>query len=63
MAAEHEQTVLVWDKPHKISVYQKSRALWIAVGKHMGERLEVNGKSRGAALRKWIEAVKSSASH
>jgi hypothetical protein len=50
MPVEHEHTVLVWDKPHKISAIRNPGP--IAVGKHMGERLEVEGKSRGAALRK-----------
>jgi hypothetical protein len=42
--------VQVWDKPHEISVYQKSKSVWIAVGEYMGERLETKGVSEG----KWI---------
>jgi hypothetical protein len=40
----------VWDKPYEISVYQKSKSVWIAVGEYMGERLETKGSSKSAAV-------------
>jgi hypothetical protein len=59
MSAERKQTVFVWDRrPHKIIVYPKSTAVWSAVGKYMGDRLEVQGRNRGAAIRQWIEAAR-----
>jgi hypothetical protein len=36
-------TVQVWGKPHEISVYQKSKSVWIAVGTYMDEQIEVKG--------------------
>jgi hypothetical protein len=41
MTVEREMTVKVWDKPHIITVYQKSKTVWIAVGEYMGRRIEV----------------------
>ena len=45
--AEHKVTV--WNKPYTISVYQKSKTVWIAVGDYMGERLEAQGRSESTA--------------
>ena len=52
-----KHTVLVWDKPHEISVDQKSKSVWIAVGEYMGERLETKGSSESSALKHWREAA------
>jgi hypothetical protein len=40
-----KRTVNVWDKPHEIAVYQKSKSVWVAVGEYMCERVEVNGRT------------------
>ena len=53
-----KHTVLVWDKPHEISAYQKSKSVWIAVGEYMGERLETKGPSESAAVKHWREAAR-----
>lgn len=50
--------VKVWDKDYEISVYQKSKAVWIAVGEYMGERLEVKGSSARSAAAQWREAAR-----
>lgn len=50
--------VEVWGKKIEIDAYQKSKSVWIAVGDYMGERIEVKGPSRGAALKGWIEAAR-----
>ena len=50
--------VKVWDKDCEITVYQKSKAVWIAVGEYMGERLEVKGSSQGTATIRWREAAR-----
>jgi hypothetical protein len=55
---ESEYTVKVWDKPHVVSVYQKSKTVWIAVGEYMGERLETQGTSANSALKSWCDAAK-----
>ena len=41
--------VSVWGKEHKITVYQKSKSVWEAVGDYMG----VNGRTEGAAVKRW----------
>jgi len=33
-----ERTVSVWGKPHKVTVYPKSKSVWIATGNYMGNR-------------------------
>lgn len=53
-----ERVVKVWDKPHTISVYQKSKSVWIAVGECGGERLEVKGTSEGSATKLWVDAAR-----
>lgn len=50
--------VNVWDKPHEVTVYQKSKSVWIAVGEYMGERLEVKGRNESQALSVWREAAR-----
>jgi hypothetical protein len=53
-----KQAVRVWDVPHEITVYQKSKSVWVAVGDYMGERVEVNGSSASAAAKHWQEAAR-----
>lgn len=53
-----ERTVKVWDQDVKISVYQKSRTVWIAVGKYLGDRIEVNGRSANSAVVLWVNAAR-----
>jgi len=50
--------VNVWNKPHEIDVYQKSKSVWIAVGEYMGERLEVKGRTESQAANNWREAAR-----
>jgi hypothetical protein len=58
MTVEREMTVKVWDKPHIITVYQKSKTVWIAVGEYMGRRIEVKGSSASSAAKWWAEAAR-----
>ncbi len=37
--------VYVWDKAHDISVHQRSKSVWIARGDHLGEMIEVKGRT------------------
>ena len=53
-----DRTVKVWDKPHAITVYRKSKSVWIAVGEYMGERLEVKGRTESQAMNNWREAAR-----
>jgi hypothetical protein len=54
-----EHTVTVWGRPQNVTLYQKSKTVWVAVGDYMGERVEVKDQSEGAALKRWGEAAKS----
>ena len=55
---EREHTVQVWSEPQQVTVYQKSKSVWIAVGTYMGKRLEVKGRSESQALGSWREAAR-----
>jgi len=50
--------VNVWDKPHEIDVYQKSKSVWIAVGDYMGESIEVKGRTESQAVNNWRRAAR-----
>ena len=52
-----ERTVSIWDNPNIVSVYRKSKTVWIAVGDYVGKHIEVRGQSEGAALNRWREAA------
>jgi len=53
-----QQTVMVWDKPHDITVYQKSKSVWIAVGDYMDQLIEVKGLSPSSAAKSWVAAAR-----
>jgi hypothetical protein len=52
-----QRKVSVWGKPHIVSVHQKSKSVWVAVGDYLGERIETKGSSEGAAVKRWREAA------
>jgi len=53
-----ERTVYVWTIPHLITVYQKSEAVWLAVGDYRGERIEAKGSSADVAAKYWGDAAR-----
>jgi hypothetical protein len=53
----YKRTVHVGAIPHVITVYQKSKTVWVAVGDYMGERIEVKGSSANVAA-KWVDAAR-----
>jgi hypothetical protein len=53
MGGEREHTVTVWNERCSVTVYQKSKSVWIAVGDYMGQRIESKGSSAGSALTAW----------
>jgi hypothetical protein len=55
----YKRTVYVSAIPHVISVHQKSKTVWVAVGDYMGERIEVEGSSANVTA-KWVEAARFS---
>ena len=54
---ERELTVQVWGQPYTITVYQKSKSVWVAVGVYMEKRVETKGATEGAAVKRWREAA------
>lgn len=50
--------VKVWDEQFEITVAQKSKSVWIAVGQYMGKTLEVQGRSESSAVAHWREAAR-----
>jgi hypothetical protein len=56
--SERTLTTSVWGKDHKVTVYQKSKTVWVAVGDYMGQQLVVQDRSEGTALKRWREAAK-----
>jgi hypothetical protein len=55
--SEREHTVLAWSTPCKVTVYQKSKAVWVADGDYMGESISVQDRSAGSALKRWRETA------
>ena len=53
----YKRTVYVWAIPHVVTVYQKSKTVWAAVGDYMGERIEVEGSSANVTAN-WVEAAR-----
>jgi hypothetical protein len=53
-----KQVVTVWNKDYEITVVQKSKTVWIAVGEYKDDRLEVKGSSASSAASAWREAAK-----
>jgi hypothetical protein len=51
-------TVEVWGKDYEISVYQKSKTVWIAVGEYMGQRVETKAASHSSAVTHWRDAAR-----
>ena len=54
----YERTVYVWAIPHVITVHQKSKAVWVAVGDYRGGRIEAKGSSADAAANYWADAAR-----
>jgi len=53
-----EQVVEVWGKRVQVSVYQKSKAVWEAVGDYMGRPIRVTDRTESTALKRWREAAR-----
>jgi hypothetical protein len=53
-----KENVRVWDESYEITVYQKSKAVWIAVGEYLGQEIRTKAQTRGAAISGWREAAR-----
>jgi hypothetical protein len=53
-----KHVVMVWNEPYEISIFQKSKSVWIAVGEYMGKQIELQGRSASTAAAHWREAAR-----
>ncbi|MBY5812902.1 hypothetical protein [Rhizobium leguminosarum] len=53
-----DHKVEVWGRMVEVSIHQSSKSVWVAVGEYMGQRVEVKGRSSGAALSLWKDAAR-----
>jgi hypothetical protein len=58
MTRSYEERVGVNGRLHTITVIQKSKTVWFAVGDYRGERIEVKGTSAKNAAKYWVEAAR-----
>ena len=49
----NERAVAVWGRLQNIIVYQKSKTVWVATGKYMGEDHQAQGSNANAAAKRW----------
>ena len=54
----YERTVYVASIPHVITVSQKSKTVWEAVGDYRGETIRVKGSSANVAVKYWADAAR-----
>lgn len=54
---ERDVKVQVWDREITITVFQRSKSVWIAVGEYHGQRIEVKRSTEGAAVKGWVDAA------
>jgi hypothetical protein len=47
------------DEPCEVTIVQKSKSVWIAVGTHMGKEVRVQGRSANSAAALWRDAAHS----
>lgn len=52
-----EQTVMVGDERHYVSVFEISTGVWIAIGRFQSERIRVQGASEVDAVERWRHAA------
>jgi hypothetical protein len=53
LGADRDHKVTVWSQSHTVTVYQKSKSVWIAVGTYMDEMKEIQGRRAATALSAW----------
>ncbi len=57
MGGEYTRTVQVSGKPLEISVYQKSKSVWEAVGDHHGETYRSTGRNMSQAITALVRQI------
>jgi hypothetical protein len=56
----NDDEVCSWANTRGISIYQRSKTVWIASGSYRGQHYEVKGRTPGLALALWKEAARYS---
>ena len=54
-----DHTVEVWGKSYTVITRQKTKSVWVAVGEYMGETIQTEDRSKGAAVKRWKERAHS----
>lgn len=54
---EGEHTVLVLNRSYTVTVHQRAKNRFVAVGDYNGKRIEALDQSAGAALKRWRESA------
>jgi hypothetical protein len=57
MGGSYSRTVQVSGKPLEISVHQKSKSVWEAVGAHNGETYRSTGRSMSQAMTALVRQI------
>lgn len=55
---ERDVKVEVWGRQVTISIYQRSKSVWIATGTYLDQTIEVKRPTSGAAVKGWVDAAK-----
>ena len=58
MSCREEHIVHVHDMPNTITVSQRSKIAWVAVGEYTGTHIEAVGPSAAGAARRWAAAAR-----
>ncbi|MGC2075978.1 MAG: hypothetical protein WA728_08105 [Xanthobacteraceae bacterium] len=53
-----EHIVHIHDLPHTITISQRSKIAWVAVGEYTGTYIEAMGPSAAGAARRWVAAAR-----
>jgi hypothetical protein len=53
-----KRTVMVCGRPIEVEVFPASKSVWTAFGYYMDKPLQMQDRSAGAALERWVEAAK-----
>ena len=53
-----KQVVNVFSKSIEITVRQKNKTVWIASGNYLGELIQAQGRTVGAAIKSWRDAAR-----
>jgi hypothetical protein len=51
--------VFVWDEPHTITVFRKSKIRWVAQGECMGKSVTVEDQTEAGAMARWRTIAES----